>query len=497
MDLGAAHTGKGEQRVDQLAHALCSSAHAREVALSLRVEVRAIVLQDGLTEAVDAPERRAQIVCDGVAEGFEVAVRGVGLDVRTTEHLLLLLHPVDVRAGAEPSRDETRGVPDRQRPPQEPVISPQLVLEPVLDLVGVAGRGRRVPLREALRLILGVDDVGPARVAADSFGAPRDLVPASVVVVEAAIRSSRPDDLRHRIGELSEPPLAVAKRLLGLPTLADVGVDARPFTDRPIRIEHRHRADGEVSVLPIPMTQSVLERERGPVGDCTRADLDGGGSVFGMNGFEPAATPILSERLPGVRRPAQLLADHLSREIVSPDHLRDRKNERPVSLEMSAKAFLVVSRAVDGLLFELDDSCASSDERLDVAENLRCGHGPPRRLHRIMVVTPSTIGPRRLWPNGARNAVGGRRGRLTNLSLGGRGADMRARGARLRGTDPPARSHSNTRGERCSRWGDHSCSSYQTVRQRARIEAGAQLLRLHEVNDLRPVLPEEVLGDHL
>jgi hypothetical protein len=56
--LGAAHAREREQIVDQVGHSLRGGAHASEVALPLRVELVGVVFEDGLTEAVDAPQGR-------------------------------------------------------------------------------------------------------------------------------------------------------------------------------------------------------------------------------------------------------------------------------------------------------------------------------------------------------------------------------------------------------------------------------------------------------
>ena len=140
--LGAAHAREREQIVDRACAMRCAAARTRaRLLVPLRVELVAVVLEDGLTEAVDAAQRRAQIVGYGVAEGFELAVRGIGLRVRAPESFLRVLHGVDVRAGAEPARDVPRLIADRQRAPEKPVIDSRLLSQAVLNLVGVARRG--------------------------------------------------------------------------------------------------------------------------------------------------------------------------------------------------------------------------------------------------------------------------------------------------------------------------------------------------------------------
>src|SRR5687768_3851013 len=59
---------KIEQVVDELPHVPAARAHHAEQAPALRVEARAVVLFEDLGEAVDRPQRRAQVVRDRVAE---------------------------------------------------------------------------------------------------------------------------------------------------------------------------------------------------------------------------------------------------------------------------------------------------------------------------------------------------------------------------------------------------------------------------------------------
>ena len=80
LNLRARETRQLQQIVDQPAHALGRVAHARQMILSGFVEPIAPVLAQRLREAVDAAQRRAQVVRHGIAERLELAVE---------EHLLV------------------------------------------------------------------------------------------------------------------------------------------------------------------------------------------------------------------------------------------------------------------------------------------------------------------------------------------------------------------------------------------------------------------------
>ena len=60
--------------VDQLRHLLCRFADIGEILLAVVVELVAVILQQRQAEAVDAAQRRAQIVRHRIAEGFELLV---------------------------------------------------------------------------------------------------------------------------------------------------------------------------------------------------------------------------------------------------------------------------------------------------------------------------------------------------------------------------------------------------------------------------------------
>src|SRR5580658_10459869 len=118
MQLRQSKAREGEQIVDEMRHTLRGRAHSSEMAFPQRVELVGVVFEEGLAEAVDAPQRRAQIVGDRVTKGFELAVDGVGRDVRAPEALLGALHGVDVGARAKPARDPARRIPYRERAPE-------------------------------------------------------------------------------------------------------------------------------------------------------------------------------------------------------------------------------------------------------------------------------------------------------------------------------------------------------------------------------------------
>jgi len=74
LHLGAAHAGEFEEIVDETAHATSGVGDDGEVAGGLFVEGSAGVFGEEGGEAVDVAERGAEVVGDGVGEGFELLV---------------------------------------------------------------------------------------------------------------------------------------------------------------------------------------------------------------------------------------------------------------------------------------------------------------------------------------------------------------------------------------------------------------------------------------
>ena len=84
----AGDTREVEQVVDEGGHALSGRAHPLQVILPGRVELAGVILKQGLAEAVDAPERRPQIVRHGVGEGVEFDVGRLELRRVTPQELV-------------------------------------------------------------------------------------------------------------------------------------------------------------------------------------------------------------------------------------------------------------------------------------------------------------------------------------------------------------------------------------------------------------------------
>src|ERR1700677_4741928 len=70
----AADAREIEHVVDEAGHFASGGADALDVATALIVEAFAVIFDEGFAEAVDAAEGRAEVVRDGVAEGFELFV---------------------------------------------------------------------------------------------------------------------------------------------------------------------------------------------------------------------------------------------------------------------------------------------------------------------------------------------------------------------------------------------------------------------------------------
>src|SRR5258706_1435833 len=79
LQLAPRHVCERQHVVDELTHPLRRGAHAAEVVERLRLEDVSVVLDERLREAVDALERRPQVVRHGVAERRELTVRGLEL----------------------------------------------------------------------------------------------------------------------------------------------------------------------------------------------------------------------------------------------------------------------------------------------------------------------------------------------------------------------------------------------------------------------------------
>src|ERR1700722_8098631 len=122
-------------------------------------------------------------------------------------------------------------------------------------------------------------------------------------------------------------------------------MDPRPLANGAIVGKHRHRADREVPILAITATETMLELVGSIAGPGAAPRLVRGYAVVGVHGIEPPPALVLSERLPGVSRPAQLLVYHFAPGIAGPDDLGDGEDERAVAVEMGPKPFLGVVAA--------------------------------------------------------------------------------------------------------------------------------------------------------
>jgi len=79
LDVRACDLGEPEQAVDQHRHVLRGAANPIEHPDGLGIESRIVILLDRVREPVDRAQWRAQIVCDRIAERFELVVRDLEL----------------------------------------------------------------------------------------------------------------------------------------------------------------------------------------------------------------------------------------------------------------------------------------------------------------------------------------------------------------------------------------------------------------------------------
>src|SRR5579871_4335500 len=122
---------------------------------------------------------------------------------------------MDVGAGAEPASDFSRSVVDGHGPDEMPAVSLLAsVQQPDLHLERCATTQRSRPTLVGGLGVVGVNDLPPA-VISRSVGQPGELVPLAVQVVDVAVRSGGPHDLRHGVGKLAEPLLTLPKGVLG------------------------------------------------------------------------------------------------------------------------------------------------------------------------------------------------------------------------------------------------------------------------------------------
>ena len=157
---------------------------------------------------------------------FEI---GAGISQRLLHYFLVF----DIGTGAVPPDHSAFLVQHRAGTGQVPaILAGRPHSDPVLDLERFSGPhsfGQRLNADVAV-VRMGLRE--PALLADFPMGDPGELVPPAVEVLELAVGPHRPDDLRHRIGQLPQPGLAfaqgslIAAQLLIAFSLGDVHVDA-------------------------------------------------------------------------------------------------------------------------------------------------------------------------------------------------------------------------------------------------------------------------------
>ena len=88
LQLGTRQAGKSQQIVDQPSHVLSRRAHALQMLHSRFAEARPAILNRRLAEAVDRPQRGAQIMRYRIAEGLQLLI-GCGQLIRPRFHPFL------------------------------------------------------------------------------------------------------------------------------------------------------------------------------------------------------------------------------------------------------------------------------------------------------------------------------------------------------------------------------------------------------------------------
>ena len=79
MHLAPAKPGKGEQVIDELAHAYGVLAHDSQHAQALLIKLVAIGQHDLAGEAIHGAQGRPQVMGDGVGEGLKLLIGGLEL----------------------------------------------------------------------------------------------------------------------------------------------------------------------------------------------------------------------------------------------------------------------------------------------------------------------------------------------------------------------------------------------------------------------------------
>ena len=129
---------------------------------------------------------------------------------------------------------------DRERTPDEPApaIFPS-ISKAVFNVVGLSRRNRGAPAIAGSLEILWMQNTFPVRIPASLAAEAGKLIPAFIKVIHGAVRTSRPDHLRHAIRKLPEPGLALHQLRADAFAFGDVAGDLRSTDDGAFQILHR------------------------------------------------------------------------------------------------------------------------------------------------------------------------------------------------------------------------------------------------------------------
>ena len=177
--------------------------------------------------------------------------------------VLFSLSPVvDVGRRPDPGRDPATGAPNGHGADQEPAILTIVALDAGFDLVPGLLPQRLVPLLDATLAVIGMQLRRRPVPGRSAWREAAEVEPAIIDKGDGPVRSGRPDDVRHGIGEIAEARLALQQSLLGALVLADVAGNLGGADDPPALIVDRRNRQGYVdqtAILAPPHRLEVLD----------------------------------------------------------------------------------------------------------------------------------------------------------------------------------------------------------------------------------------------
>ena len=190
----------------------------------------------------------------------------------------------------------------------------------VTDDGGRTGRRPVAPDGKAVLILIhvGIGAVGQAKMRRHHAGGDR----------HHGVRVIGVSDFAAEIVQEAQPHLIGGQRLLLLALQRHVGVDADPFAQASVGVEHRHGADEEAPPLPVRAAQAMFEYEHVTLRHGFVPGIDRGLGIVGVDGVCPAIALIFLLALTGERGPAGLVAAHFPVRAVGPEITVDRRDGR-------------------------------------------------------------------------------------------------------------------------------------------------------------------------